>query len=109
MRKLSLILVGMAMLSKSLFQFSADGWGCIPDRGNRDLLQKDLGQHVVPPRTAAGSVPDPTADHCGPKSAPETPKLAGKSGSVSCGVTVLSPGSWCTHGSFCAFQESLFP
>ena len=29
-RKLSLTLVGTAMLSKSLVQFYADGWGCVP-------------------------------------------------------------------------------
>ena len=28
--KLGLTLVGKAMLSKSLTQFSADGWGCVP-------------------------------------------------------------------------------
>jgi len=28
--KLGLALVGKAMLSKSLIQFSADGWGCVP-------------------------------------------------------------------------------
>ena len=28
--KLGLSLVGKAMLSKSLIQFSADGWGCAP-------------------------------------------------------------------------------
>ena len=28
--KLGLALVGRAMLSKSLIQFSADGWGCAP-------------------------------------------------------------------------------
>ena len=29
-RKLGLVLVGKAMLSKYLIQFSADGWGCVP-------------------------------------------------------------------------------
>ena len=33
----------------------------------------------------------------------------GKSGSVSCGVTLLSSGSWCTQGSVCALQESVSP
>ena len=28
--KLGLDLVGGAMFSKSLIQFSADGWGCVP-------------------------------------------------------------------------------
>ena len=72
--KLSLALVGKAMLSKSLIQFSVDGWSYVPSlyfglrpnygRGNGDLLQKDLCQHAVPPRTAAVSAPDPAAGHC---------------------------------------------
>ena len=50
--------MGRAMLSKSLIQFSLDGWGCIPsllfglrpnygrdNDGNGDLLQKDLCMH----------------------------------------------------------------
>ena len=28
--KLGLVLIGKAMLSKSLIQFSVDGWGCVP-------------------------------------------------------------------------------
>ena len=28
--KLHLVLMGGAMLSKSLIQFSIDGWGCVP-------------------------------------------------------------------------------
>ena len=51
------------MLSRSLIQFSADGWGCVPslqfglrpnfDKGNGTLLQKDLCQQATPPGTAA--------------------------------------------------------
>ena len=33
--------------------------------------------------------------------------LPGKSGSVSYGALLLSPGSWCTQGSVCALQESV--
>ena len=33
--------------------------------------------------------------------------LPGKSGSVSCGVTGLPPGSWYSQVSICAFQESI--
>ena len=52
MGKLNLVLMGRAMLSKSLIQLSADGWGCVPsllfdprpnydggNENNRDLLQ----------------------------------------------------------------------
>ena len=51
--KLGLVLMGGAMLSKSLIQFSVDGWGCVPsllfdlrpnygggNEDNGDLLQK---------------------------------------------------------------------
>ena len=53
MGKLDLVQMGRAMLSKSLIQFSVDGWGCVPSLffylrpnyggGNEDddnLLQK---------------------------------------------------------------------
>ena len=56
--KLGLVLMGRVMLSKSLIQFSVDGWGYVPSlmfdlrpnygRGNEDngnLLQKDLCMH----------------------------------------------------------------
>ena len=37
---LGLALMGIAMLSKSLIQFSVDGWGCVPShrRNNGDFL-----------------------------------------------------------------------
>ena len=51
--KLGLVLMGRAMLSKSLVKFSVDGWGCVPsllfdlgpnygggNEDNGDLLQK---------------------------------------------------------------------
>ena len=51
--KLGLVLMGRAMLSRSLTQFSVDGWGCVPSllidlrpnygggsEDNGDLLQK---------------------------------------------------------------------
>ena len=40
-----------------------------------------------------------------PICAGDPPTLAGKSGSVSHGVTTPSPGSWCTHYFVCARQE----
>ena len=35
--KLGLVLMGGAMLSKSLIQFSVDGWGCVKKARNRAL------------------------------------------------------------------------
>ena len=54
--KLGLVVMGRAMLSKSLIQFSVNGWGCVPfllsdlspsygggNEDSGDLLQKVLG------------------------------------------------------------------
>ena len=70
----------------SVIQFSADGRGCVPSQyfglrlnygrcsgGNGDLLQKDLCQHAVAPRTIVFSAPDPKAGHCQPMPLLETP------------------------------------
>ena len=59
--KLGLVLMSGAMLSKSLIQYSVDGWGCVPSLffdmrlncggGNEDngvLLQKVPGMHCHP-------------------------------------------------------------
>ena len=69
--KLGLVLMGGAMLSKSLIQFSVEGWGCVPsllfdlrpnygggNEDNGDLLQRS---HV---HTATLSAPNPAAGHC---------------------------------------------
>ena len=77
---LGLALMGKAMLSKYVIQFSVDGWGCVPSlwfcvrpyygRGNSsngDPLQKDLS------RTVVFSAPDPMAEHCKPIPTLETP------------------------------------
>ena len=73
MGKLDLVLMGRAMCSQSLIQFSIDGEGCVPsllfdlrpnfggsNEDNGDLLQK------VPSCTAALSAPNPAAGHCIP-------------------------------------------
>ena len=42
--KLVLVLMGRAKLSKSLIQFSVDGWGCaITDRTLKDELPRSVG------------------------------------------------------------------
>ena len=104
--KLGLVLVGKGMLSKSLIQFSADGWGCVsslqfglrPNHGggNGHLLQKkDLCLHAGPPRTVVVSVPDPVTGCCQPMPPSETPKHTQASLAQSLvGSLLLSPGSW---------------
>ena len=83
------------MLSKSLTQFSVDGWGCVPsllfdlrpnyDGGNEDngdLLQKVPCRHFCTqcPQTCSR----PQSTHT---SARDSWTFMGKSGSVSYGVT----------------------
>ena len=108
-RKLGLVLVGEAMLGKSLIQFSTDGWGCVAslyfglkphycrgNGGNGNLLQKNLYRT---PKTFVVSAPDLAAGHWGPR---DSGTLTSKSDSVSCGVT--APFSWllvCTRFCLC--------
>ena len=98
------------MLSKSLIQFSVDGWGCVPslffdlrpnhggnNEDNGNLLQKGLCTHCHTqcPRPCSR----PLTTHT---SARDSWTLTGKSGSVSCGVT--APFSWVlvpTRSSLC--------
>ena len=105
------------MFSKSLIQFSVDGWDCVPsllfdlrpnygggDEDNGDLLQK------VPCRHCCTQCPRPCSrpllTHAFTR---DSWTLTGKSGSVSCGVT--APFSRVpVHTRFiCALQESVSP
>ena len=108
--RLGLVLMGRAMLSKSIIQFSVDGQGCIPSLlfdlmlnyggGNEDngnLLQKVPCTHCCTQCPQPCSRPPPTR-----ASARDSWTLLGKSGSVSCGVT--APFSWvlvCTRFCLC--------
>ena len=105
------------MLSKSLIQFSVEGWDYVPSLlfdlgpnyggGNEDnggLLQK------VYERTAPLSAPDPVAGHCQCTPVPETPGYSWASlGQSLVGSLLLSPGSWCAQGSVCALQVFISP
>ena len=106
--KLGLLLMGGAMLSKSLIQFSVDGQGCAPfllsdlrpnygggNEDNGDLL------HKVPCTHCCTQCPQPCSrpplTHASTR---DSGTLTGKSGSVSCGVT--APFSWVmVHTRFC--------
>ena len=95
------------MLSKSLIQFSVDGWDYVPSlyfgmrsnysRGigsNGDLLQKDLCQHTKAPGLLYSV---PLSTHA---SAGDSWKLPGKSGSAFCGINATF--SWVlVHTRFC--------
>ena len=114
---LGFVLMGRAMLSKSLIQFSVDGWGCVL------FLLFPWGQTMVEvmkvmvtsfkrshARTATLSAPNPAAGHHQPTSPLETPGHSQASlGQSLVGSLLLSPGSWCTQGSVCARQESVSP
>ena len=99
--QLGLVLMGRAMLSKSLIQFSVDDWGCVPSllfdlrsnyggghEDNGDLLQKVLSTHGSTQylRPCSRSLPShaPTRDSW---------TLTEKSRSVSWGG-VTAPFSW---------------
>ena len=105
------------MLSKSLIQFSVEGWGCVPSLffdlrpkhggGNEDngnLLQKVPCTHCYtqcpkpcrrPPLTHASTRDSWTF----------TVNL----GQSLVGSLLLSPGSWSAQHSVCALQESVSP
>ena len=107
---------GWGTLSKSLIQLSVDGWGCVPS------LLFTWGQTMVEvvkvmatsfkrshACTATLTVPSPAAGHHQPTPPLETPGHSWASlGQSLVGSLLLSPGSWCTQGSVCALQESVF-
>ena len=126
--KLDFVLMGRAMLNKSLIQFSVDGKSCVPSlefglrpnygRGNDhngSLLPKDICQHAGLPMTAVVHAPDRSAGHCQPTPPRKTPGHSHMSVSVSCGVT--APFFWAlvhTRFLFLFFfggwaSKSLFP
>ena len=105
--------MGRAMLSKSLIQFSVNGWSCVPS------LPFTWGQTMVEvmkimvislkrfqPCTATVHAPNPAVGHHRPMSLLETPGHCWASlGQSLVASLLLSPGSWCTQGSVCALQE----
>ena len=102
--------MGGAMLSKSLIQFSVEGWGCVPSllfdlrlnygggiEDNGNLLQKVPCRHCCIQCPQPCSRPPPTHTCTG-----DSWTLTGKSVSVSCGV--IDPFSWvliCTRFCLC--------
>ena len=107
--KLDLVLMGGGTLSKSLIQFSVEGWGCVPS------LIFTWGQTMVEimkimvssfKRSYAGtailSAPSPAAGHRWPTPPPETPGHSQASlGQSLVGSLLLSPGSWRTRFCLC--------
>ena len=104
------------MLSKSLIQFSINGWACVPS------LLFTWGQTMVKAMkimvpsfkrchggTATLSGPDPAAGRCQPTPPLETPGHSQASlGQSLVGPLRLFPGSWCTVF-VCSLQGSVSP
>ena len=112
------------MLSKSLIQFSVDGWSCVPsllfdwrpnsgggNEDNGDLLQKIPGSYCC--TQCLGPCSSPLLTHTSgvdswTESLTRTESLASLGLSL-VGSLLLSPGSWCTQGFVCALYESVSP
>ena len=105
------------MFSKSLIEFSIDGWGCVPSllldlRPNYGGGNEENGDHL--PKVPCTHCPLQCPQPCGrpPQthaSARDSGTFMSKSELVSCGSLLLSPGSWCAQGFFCVLQESVSP
>ena len=116
--KLGLILMGGAMLSKSLIQFSVDGWGCVPSllftwaQTMRPKTDAEAEVMMTPFKrshatTATLSTPNPAAGHHRPMPLLETPGHSQASLGQSLGVT--APFSWVlVHTRFCLCLPSVY-
>ena len=94
------VLMGGAMFSKSLIQFSVDGLGSCylpgPNYGGCNEDNGDLLQKLSCMQTATLSVPSPLAGHRLPMPPLDTPRhLRASLGQSLVGSLLLSPGSWC--------------
>ena len=115
--EIGLVLMGGAMLRKSLIQFSVDRHGCDPS------LLFIWGQTIVEVMkimvtsfkrshayTATLSAFNSAAGHHWPTPPLETFGHSQASlGQSLVGSMLLSPRSWCTQGSVCILQESVSP
>ena len=102
-----LVVMGGAMLGKSLIHFLLLGGLCAfpvvwPE------AKHGRGQRASA-STVVASAPTPWQATADPRLCWRLLDAHGKSGSVSCGSLLLSPGSWCTQGFVCALQESVSP
>ena len=103
------------MHSKSLIQFSVDGWSCIPSllftwgqimvEVMKIIVTSFKRSHAC---TATLTAPNPAAGHHQPTPPLETPGHSWASmGQSLVGSLLFSPGSWCIQGSVCALQVSI--
>ena len=107
--------MGGARLSKSLIQFSVDGWSCVPSLlftwcQTMMEVMKIMGISFKRSRacTATLTALNPAAGHHRPMPLLETPGHSRASlGQSLVGSLLLSPGPWCTQSSVCVLQESI--
>ena len=116
-RKLGLVLIGGAMLSKSLIQFAVAGWDCVPSllfdlRPNYGWGNEDNGTFFKRSRacTTAHSAPNPAAGHL--LTHPSTvDSWMDTHGQVWVNLLwchwFFLLGSWCTQDLVCTLQESV--
>ena len=106
--------MGRPTLSKSLIQFSVDGWNCVASllftwgQTMVEVMKIMLTSLKRPHACTAGvHAPNPAAGHHQPTPSLETPGHPQASpGQSPVGSLLLSPGSWCTRFC-CALQESI--
>ena len=119
MGETGLVLMGGAVLSKSLIQFSVDLCLllllCFPRCLTRDQAMVEVMKIMVTSFkrshgcTDTLSTPNPVAGHHWLMPLPEAPGHSRASlGQLLLGSLLLSPGCWCPQGSVCA-SKSLFP
>ena len=105
------------MHSKSLIQFSVDGWSCIPSllftwgqimvEVMKIIVTSFKRSHAC---TATLTAPNPAAGHHQPTPPLETPGHSRASlGQSLVRSLLLSPGCWYTQGFVCSLQESVSP
>ena len=78
--KLGIVLMGRAMLSKSLIQFSVDGWGCVPS------LLLDLRPNYQFSSVVSDSLWPHESQHAGPPHPSQNPRVYSNS---------CPPSRWC--------------
>ena len=113
--KLHLVLIGRTMLSKSLIQFSVDGWGCVPSllfdlRPNYGGGNEDNGASFSRPHAPTAALSAPTLQQPLPThtSTRESWTLTASLGQSLVGSLLLSPGSW-SHKVLFVPSKNLFP
>ena len=101
--------MGRAMLSKSLIQFSVEGWSCVPSllftwSQNMVEIMKIMETSFKRSHACIAmlSAPNPAAAHHRPTPPLETPGHSQASlGQSLVGSLLLSPGSWYTRFCLC--------